>query len=251
MRDDLLLIRDGKGTARAHRVATTPQFVQAGVRSNVWYTGSVNVDVSDEEEIPAIVNVVDDSVSKTMSYIYLQDWTLPSGFTVRRNFMRLFSVRAEMSKIFDNPLGYEILMDNKVLALNVDGEGQKVWQLYYGEDLSMGFTVTLTAYLDSSNLLQTTSFNIETRASDYSPLRSNKIPFAIRRAGTADYLAQAVITFTAGMGYIEAVYGFQAMTTWNMGTYKGKSTEVYQGTVFTLSRLTQRAFNDYVAALQA
>jgi len=255
MRDDLLLIRDGKGTARAHRVATTPRFVQAGVRSNVWYTGSVNVDVRDEEEIPAIVNVVDDSISLTLNYAYLQIWTPLDYYsgtylnTTRRNFMRLFSVRAEMVKLFGQPLSYELLMDNQILPLYVNGDSQKVWQLFYGDDLSMSYVAMLTSYVDTSGKRQMTSFSIETRASGLSPLRSYKIPFAIRRTGTTDYLAQAVITFTAGMGYIEAVYGFQAMKTWNMETYTGKSAEVYAGTVLTLQRLSQRAFNNYVAAL--
>jgi hypothetical protein len=269
------IIRLGKATPEARRVAVTHPALQVGTRYKTRYAGTLNVDIDTDEEKLPILNVVDDPVSGTLSVVYDQEWGASDqtlGYP-HRHFVRFFSIRSEINKIFDDSARYQIVINGITLAKYSESSSQIVWRAQYGTYESDEFYVAVTM-----GPYGPTSFNVEIRSLGVAPM--NRISFTVIDAKSNKKRLHSILTFIQGafIGYeaqwlyawlagglnrddlvsffistndrvmIESAYGFQAMTTWDMASYIGTPVKRYAGQSMLLAQVNEKFVND-VAAL--
>lgn len=270
------IIRLGKATPEARRVAVTHPALQVGTRYKIRYAGTYNVDIDTDEEKLPILNVVDDPVSGTLSVVYDQWWGANNpiyGYT-HRHFIRFFSIRNEIGKIFEDSARYQIVINGFTLEKYSEDSFQIVWRAQYGLNTPDEFYVAATMGSNGP-----TSFNVEVRAAGATPM--NRVSFTVIDLKTNTKRLHSILTFIQGpfVGYeaqwlyawlagglnrddlvsfftsandrvmVESAYGFQAMTTWNMISYAGAPVKRYAGQSMLLAQVNEKFVNDVAALL--
>lgn len=269
------ILRRNDNPAQGRRVLIEQESLKVGYRGNgTYYNGTLNVDVREDDEIPAILNAIDDTVSGTQSFVYAQKWSgndYPS-FTLR-HFLRLFSVRKHISKIFAEPDRYEVWVNNIRLVKYSSDVSSIVWRANWGEQVGDEFYVNAMAKIEGYKSIPT-AFNIEARSHNFN-FPPNKISFLIKDGKSNNIMLLALIIFIQGtrqvvelvrpnylsplgvyqinypgsQALIDYAFGMQSMETWDMVSYKGKKVREFVGSVITLKKVSKKIITDYIEAL--